>query len=1247
MINGTSGLRTKPIDPLQQVKVGALAPRFYTRVGIDLQHCADGVFSDAAGAITPFCSGICPVGTTPGWSNSSNGCSAGCSEGFYCPGALSPPIPCPTGHYCPVDSSAPIACPTGRYGNTTQLSNASCSGPCPAGYWCEVGTGDPPPCLSGSYCPEGTTTLEPCAPGRFGNGTGYTNDQCEGICPPGFECKAGTADYSLHPCTEGYYCPKPGTVNGYICLVGHYCVNGSVNPVGCSEGKYGDREGLTSSMCSGDCLPGFYCPKNSTSPTQTICPAGSYCGAGAPQPLLCKSGYFCPSGSSVSTPFPCGARSLYCPTGSAAPMPVSEQYYGSQPYNASTPTLAVATQTNQTLCESGHFCDGSGLMKPCPNGTYADEIGMTACKPCPTGSYSYEAWSSCISCTSGRYTPRPDQPCVDCSFGRFSVGSATSCQGCSPGRTANARSSACEECDSGRFSINPEEPCTDCSKGRYSLGGASTCSECEVGTASNVTGRSTPCKVCELGREYASTAGREECAVCSPPFYSPDPSLCIECHARITNNGTTCDTTPCPANTEWSLTDQLCVTCPLGQHSVSGGECTPCPQDQFTPHVGSGCISCLQSGMEGIVCSGGLASVKEGYWAYQRLDPTTNMMLYYSTPCPNGFCPGSPLQSDANNPDPSPSPSLPYQYCEPPRLDSSSNIMCGECADGYIPWGSSCAECDGPNGGLIFSLILLSLCLTAILIRSSVSTISAGGQVVLLYFIQTAALQVGELSSLTSWITFVNFDVLFAGNKQCIADLTPYQQTLFAILTPLLLGAEVIILALAHWIIHRHCIRHGVTVMEDDGMNSNHSHIHRLWSHIRRSSIRFFLTFHPSLYLRSFLSVLLFCYTSVSYSCFSYLRCVDVGGESRLFSSPSVECDSEEYEHYLIPVGIILTLYVVAFPIGVTLFLFTRRNQIIDTSGANNQGQEEVAARNGPSIRDNIDTGGVAAVVPALNMATKSWTMASTPSTCVESPLSRRWGPLYSMYESRAWYWQPLVLVRRMLFTLTAVLLINDAGQRYLWFNLLNIVTLLSHIYTNPFSKSSFNHAEAASHALLLLISTLLAAEPQIPPPSWLQVLLFVFIIPPVVAFGIYLAYHGVIAVRRRSNGKGNIHVATDVRMEQLNQSEGHVTEAPASPSHPHNQHTAHINSPSSSSSPDHPPPPPPSHALQAHKHDVGCGDHEVRNVSGIELVQMDGHTHPPPSHNVILTMRQGEGEAEEHHDVAMADHQQADSQRL
>lgn len=75
------------------------------------------------------------------------------------------------------------------------------------------------------------------------------------------------------------------------CELGHYCIGGA--RFECPPGRFGDTRRLNTSTCSGLCAPGYYCP----------------------------------SGTVDAHQHPCGGSDVYCPAGSAAPIPVSVGHY--------------------------------------------------------------------------------------------------------------------------------------------------------------------------------------------------------------------------------------------------------------------------------------------------------------------------------------------------------------------------------------------------------------------------------------------------------------------------------------------------------------------------------------------------------------------------------------------------------------------------------------------------------------------------------------------------------------------------------------------------------------------------------------------------------------------------------------------------------------------------------------------------------------------------------------------------------
>ena len=115
--------------------------------------------------------------------------------------------------------------------NNGSLSNITYGGICPRGYYCPVGTKRPfeYPCPNGTY--SNTPGLEreeqciPCDPGRSCTGEGLREPN--GVCRPGWYCLRGATT------------PMPlDSVTGNICPAGFQCPNGTANFTECEPGTY-------------------------------------------------------------------------------------------------------------------------------------------------------------------------------------------------------------------------------------------------------------------------------------------------------------------------------------------------------------------------------------------------------------------------------------------------------------------------------------------------------------------------------------------------------------------------------------------------------------------------------------------------------------------------------------------------------------------------------------------------------------------------------------------------------------------------------------------------------------------------------------------------------------------------------------------------------------------------------------------------------------------------------------------------
>ena len=385
-------------------------------------------------------------------------CSGLCDRGYYCPVNSSSPqqiqcppgrygsdlgsvdehctADCPLGHYCPAGTADPIKCPSGTYGNTTGLTSASCSNECWEG-GCSLNR-----CQEGFYCPEGSVHARQyqCGGAKYFCPTGSSEPS---LVKEGF--------YTIGPFpTEN----ARTRVDQKECPVGHYCKWGLKIP--CPQGTYGSTTGLSSEACDGECPLGHFCPPGSYNATQHRCPAGRYGGKlglfNSACSGVCFQGYHCPEASVTPYEVECGVRtsanrtdsdifnrvgddtgflnlfmpvdgvenveeidfsgasiapnpdmvryqiiepnSVFCPEGSASPLPVLPGYYSIGQNKT--------TRYDQVVCPMGAYCV-KGVIYDCPAGRYgrAERLDSANCTgPCAPGHY----------CPRGS-TSRHERPC--------------------------------------------------------------------------------------------------------------------------------------------------------------------------------------------------------------------------------------------------------------------------------------------------------------------------------------------------------------------------------------------------------------------------------------------------------------------------------------------------------------------------------------------------------------------------------------------------------------------------------------------------------------------------------------------------------------------------------------------------------------------------------------------------------------------------------------------------------------------
>lgn len=348
---------------------------------------------------------------------------------------------CEIGNYC--EKGKKIQCPGGTFGQSTRLSNSSCSGQCHPGFYCPVGSVSATANYCGNisvYCPIGSSEPKRATPGYYTTNENGSQDRdsetrrsAVRLCPPGSYCADGTKNacpsgvYGLEaglsdaactaPCPEGWFCP-PGTERPFSnpCSTSptEYCPAGSSRPELTKFGYYAVQPHINEGGGFGAiqiCPRGSYCVAGQ----RHDCPAGRYGSALQTTDTSCSgecaAGFYCPAGSITFNEVQCDSTAVYCPTGSSEPTTVSPGHYTiGHSSDAGYDGNVFRGQANvgQALCEPGYYCLRDGIKRRCPAGRYGAQYGVTNrdCDgPCKLGHYCPEGSTSATQMRCGDADP--------------------------------------------------------------------------------------------------------------------------------------------------------------------------------------------------------------------------------------------------------------------------------------------------------------------------------------------------------------------------------------------------------------------------------------------------------------------------------------------------------------------------------------------------------------------------------------------------------------------------------------------------------------------------------------------------------------------------------------------------------------------------------------------------------------------------------------------------------------------------
>ena len=579
-----------------------------------------------------------------------------CLPGYACPLAAmtnSTHYPCEDGHYCPPGTvwTKDYPCPAGKYTLLTNLSREEDCEICPPGQACPLGCGIDEPlqdCSVGHFCPAGTKypAQYDCPPGTYTDQTNLTaSGECS-TCPPGYYCEGGgitpldtdLEDFIADMCAPGYYCPAhsesmyevpcpAGTYNNFsamfhldncsACPVGHYCPEGTADPIACFAGSYANVTGTQGPGILGSNAARYTVDESISN--CNICPQGYECPTGTDQPIACAAGEYSDLGYDACLPCQAGH---YCVGATGIDDMVNNAKCPAGLYCAEG-TEVEPTPSARFNCTIGHYCpEETVLPVECPVGYYMNETGAEVCTICDSGYYCIEgqiAINDTVKCDEGYFCPEGssgpqqepcpggfwtgirgttgvdsgDNSCASCTEGFYCPPGSASELDCPAGSYCPAESSEPLPCPAGKFgdseNLASSSDCTTCTDGYYceAEGLLDVSGPCDAGFYCNSTERDNivpnpPLSICPVGHHceqgsttparcaegtFADVEGLEQCNLCPAGYYCTTLGVVDEC----------------PINHRCPFGTKVPIACEAGDYTQHTGatECEACPEGYY------------------------------------------------------------------------------------------------------------------------------------------------------------------------------------------------------------------------------------------------------------------------------------------------------------------------------------------------------------------------------------------------------------------------------------------------------------------------------------------------------------------------------------------------------------------------------------------------------------------------------------------------------------------------------------------
>eukprot|EP00854_Cymbomonas_tetramitiformis_P005020 gene5020-6119_t len=613
---------------------------------------------------------------------------------------------------------------------------------------------------------------------------------------------------------------------------------------------------------------------------------------------------------------------------------------------------------------------------------------------------------------------------------------------CEPGKYVQGSNQLCRNAESGAFDFCNDTVCVATEAGAYtSTVGSLTSTDCPINMFA-AEPASSACELCPPGSDTGNTTAAKECAPCANGHFQPLPGgNCTQCPigSFISNSSFPKDRCiecnelpgfyyqPNPGQSE-------CMQCPGNTVKLGGSpglnqeECV-CTKGFWRPDglPGHACTSCPEGG----VCDGGLTIpyTQEGMFAKTKMTDGGKVLAGYPF-----------ISQRAGYPDDPPDPNslefdLPEIFFECKKdwtCESESECaggfegnLCASCTDGYFGLGEFCVKCFGEVTDWVMTILAWIGMIYLWLLIKKVSSSHYTSLRLFMHYMQYVTITQSfgapwpkALLKITQAFALSNFKVDFY-SPSCIIPWSPLASVWITFsLAPLaafIYGCRYLV---AKWVV-------GVSGLDGEkcmiGAPSAEEGLQTGIGQMLRSGIASTYPYMVTLkdlhtlknsYKRSVLSLLNVMYAANCMATFNAFRCTRFPDDSYFLKAvPSVECGSLSHVSYIVVACFSLAIYVVGTPV---LFLYNLRR---------------IRREDSMHHRESLQV----------------------------------WGGLYVQYETGLWFWELVILSRRLVLCLILVFWAENPHMQLLMAAIAMILYICLQFFHRPFLEDELDVIDCAS----------------------------------------------------------------------------------------------------------------------------------------------------------------------------------------